>query len=149
MLDRLRSAPPAAGPLAGLTEQERTTLDLIGEGLSNRQIAARMFVAEKTVKNYVSHVLAKLGMAAATQVAVLATQVRDSESTEGAGTDRGSSRRAVDETSWYAVVTGCNDVMVTLSSAARGVAHDECGGRPGTAVICRMPPQRRHRWMAG
>ena len=77
VMDRLRCGRPAADPLAGLTDHERTTLDLIGEGLSNRQIAARMFVAEKTVKNYVSHVLAKLGMASRTQVAVLATQVRD------------------------------------------------------------------------
>ena len=60
-----------------LSEHERTTLELIGEGLSNRQIAGRMFVAEKTVKNYVSHVLAKLGMTSRTQVAVLATEVRD------------------------------------------------------------------------
>jgi len=79
VLDRLRSASPAAGPLAALTDHERTTLDLIGEGLSNRQIAERMFVAEKTVKNCVSHVLAKLGMASRTQVAVLATQIRDNE----------------------------------------------------------------------
>ena len=79
VIDRLRCARPAAGPLAGLTAHERTTLDLIGEGLSNRQIAARMLVAEKTVKNYVSHVPAKLGMASRTQVAVLATQVRDHE----------------------------------------------------------------------
>jgi len=64
-----------------LTEQERTTLDLIGEGLSNRQIAGRMFVAEKTVKNYVSHVLTKLGMTSRTQVAVLATHVRDGQAT--------------------------------------------------------------------
>ena len=81
LMNRLRSALPASGPLAVLNEHERTTLDLIGEGLSNRQIAERMFVAEKTVKNYVSHVLAKLGMASRTQVAVLATQVRDSAST--------------------------------------------------------------------
>ena len=77
LLERLRSAAPPAGPLAGLTEQERTTLELIGEGLSNRQIAGRMFVAEKTVKNYVSHVLAKLGMTSRTQIAVLATHIRD------------------------------------------------------------------------
>jgi len=65
------------GPLAGLTDQEHTVLDLIGEGLTNRQIAARMFVAEKTVKNYVSRLLAKLGMSRRTQVAVLATEIRD------------------------------------------------------------------------
>jgi two-component system, NarL family, response regulator DevR len=72
LFGRLRSAAPPPGPLAGLTEQEHTTLELIGLGLSNRQIAGRMFVAEKTVKNYVSHVLAKLGMTSRTQVAVLA-----------------------------------------------------------------------------
>ena len=81
LFERLRTAAPPPGPLAGLTEQEQSTLELIGEGLSNRQIAGRMFVAEKTVKNYVSHVLAKLGMTSRTQVAVLATQVRDQEST--------------------------------------------------------------------
>jgi DNA-binding NarL/FixJ family response regulator len=79
LLQRLRTAAPPAGPLAGLTEQERTTLELIGEGLSNRQIAGRMFVAEKTVKNYVSRVLTKLGMTSRTQVAVLATHVRDEQ----------------------------------------------------------------------
>ena len=77
LFERLRTAAPPPGPLAGLTEQEQSTLELIGEGLSNRQIAGRMFVAEKTVKNYVSHVLAKLGMTSRTQVAVLATEVRD------------------------------------------------------------------------
>ncbi|MFC7572206.1 response regulator transcription factor [Klenkia terrae] len=51
-------------------------LDLIGEGLTNRQIGARMFLAEKTVKNYVSHLLAKLGMERRTQVAILATELR-------------------------------------------------------------------------
>ena len=81
VMGRLRSAAPAAGPLAVLTEHERTTLDLIGEGLSNRQIAGRMFVAEKTVKKYVSRVLAKLGMTSRTQVAVLATHVRDGQAT--------------------------------------------------------------------
>lgn len=65
-----------AGPLAALTSQERVVLGLIGEGLTNRQIAARMFLAEKTVKNYVSGVLAKLGLARRTQVAVLATELR-------------------------------------------------------------------------
>ena len=77
LLDRLRGSSPVPGPLSDLTEQERVTLELIGEGLSNREIAQRMFVAEKTVKNYVSHVLAKLGMTSRTQVAVLATETRD------------------------------------------------------------------------
>ena len=82
LFERLRTPAPPAGPLAGLTEQEHTTLELIGEGLTNRQIAGRMFVAEKTVKNYVSHVLTKLGMTSRTQVAVLATQVRDHQATK-------------------------------------------------------------------
>jgi len=77
LIGRLRGAPLPAGPLSGLTEQERTTLDLIGEGLTNRQIAERMSISEKTVKNYVSRVLAKLGMSRRTQVAVLATQSRN------------------------------------------------------------------------
>jgi two-component system, NarL family, response regulator DevR len=63
--------------LALLTDQERTVLDLIGEGLTNRQIGARMGLAEKTVKNYTSHLLAKLGFERRTQAAILATRVRD------------------------------------------------------------------------
>ncbi|HWC84059.1 MAG TPA: response regulator transcription factor, partial [Pseudonocardiaceae bacterium] len=62
LMARLRASVAAPGPLAGLSEQERTLLDLIGEGLTNRQIAERMYLAEKTVKNYVSRLLAKLGM---------------------------------------------------------------------------------------
>jgi DNA-binding NarL/FixJ family response regulator len=77
LIARIRSDAQDPGPLAGLTEQERTVLDLIGEGLSNRQISERMFLTEKTVKNYVSNVLAKLGMQRRTQVAVLATELRD------------------------------------------------------------------------
>src|SRR3954462_12591909 len=58
VLERLRSpAPTATDPLHELTEQERRILELIGEGLTNRQIGERMFLAEKTVKNYVSTVL--------------------------------------------------------------------------------------------
>lgn len=76
LMSRLQSGGPAPGPLSDLTEKECTALDLIGEGLTNRQIAARMFVAEKTVKNYVSHLLAKLGMTSRTQAAVLSTEIR-------------------------------------------------------------------------
>ena len=63
------------GPLSGLTQQERTLLQLLSEGLTNRQIAARMFLAEKTVKNYVSRLLAKLGMERRTQAAVFASKL--------------------------------------------------------------------------
>ena len=76
------SRPPGTGTaggdrLATLTEQERTVLRLIGEGLTNRQIGARMGLAEKTVKNYTSHLLAKLGLERRTQAAILATELRD------------------------------------------------------------------------
>jgi two-component system, NarL family, response regulator DevR len=71
--------PEAAGAdrLALLTDQERTVLALIGEGLTNRQIGQRMGLAEKTVKNYTSHLLAKLGLERRTQAAILATELRD------------------------------------------------------------------------
>ena len=74
LMERLR-APKQVDPLSELTAQEHRILELIGEGLTNREIAARMFLAEKTVKNYVSNVLAKLGLQRRTQVAVLATRV--------------------------------------------------------------------------
>jgi two-component system response regulator DevR len=77
LMSRLRAGLAEPGPLAGLTDQEHTLLGLIGEGLTNRQIAERMFLAEKTVKNYVSRLLAKLGMERRTQAAVLATQLRE------------------------------------------------------------------------
>ena len=73
---RLDAAARTGGPVASLSEQELTVLTLIGEGLTNRQIGERMFLAEKTVKNYVSHVLAKLGMQRRTQAAILATELR-------------------------------------------------------------------------
>ena len=76
VMARMR-APKAPDPLAGLSEQERRILELIGEGLTNREIGERLFLAEKTVKNYVSNLLAKLGFHRRTQVAVLATEVRN------------------------------------------------------------------------
>jgi DNA-binding NarL/FixJ family response regulator len=69
--------PERARRLASLTEQERTVLRLIGEGLTNRQIGDRMGLAEKTVKNYTSHLLAKLNLERRTQAAILATELRD------------------------------------------------------------------------
>ena len=71
--------PSAAGGdrLGLLTDQERTVLQRIGEGLTNRQIGQRMGLAEKTVKNYTSHLLAKLGLERRTQAAILATELRD------------------------------------------------------------------------
>jgi two-component system, NarL family, response regulator DevR len=72
-----RRKPTGDNRLAQLTDQERTVLRLIGEGLTNRQIGGRMGLAEKTVKNYTSHLLAKLGLERRTQAAILATELRD------------------------------------------------------------------------
>jgi two-component system response regulator DevR len=76
LMAKLRQTAEKKGPLSQLTEQERTLLELIGEGLTNRQISERMFLAEKTVKNYVSRLLTKLGMERRTQAAVLVTELR-------------------------------------------------------------------------
>jgi two-component system response regulator DevR len=75
VLDRIRNGAPGAAELADLTEREREILSLIAEGLTNRQIGERLFLAEKTVKNYVSSLLAKLGLESRTQAAVLATRL--------------------------------------------------------------------------
>jgi two-component system, NarL family, response regulator DevR len=75
VLERLRNPQQTAPELAGLTDQELKLLALIAEGLTNRQIGERMFLAEKTVKNYVSSILAKLGLERRTQAAVLASKL--------------------------------------------------------------------------
>ena len=79
LLGRIRRKREESDPVATLSDQERAVLDLIGEGLTNRQISERMFLAEKTAKNYVSHLLAKLGMQRRTQAAVLAAELRSRE----------------------------------------------------------------------
>jgi len=84
VLERLRRGPEEDERLAKLTPQERRILELIGEGLTNRQIGERMFLAEKTVKNYISALFAKLGMERRTQAAAYAARVfgdNDGEST--------------------------------------------------------------------
>jgi DNA-binding NarL/FixJ family response regulator len=75
VLDRVRNPPSTAPELAELTEQELKLLGFIAEGLTNRQIGERMFLAEKTVKNYVSSILSKLGLERRTQAAVLASKL--------------------------------------------------------------------------
>ncbi|MEX0869645.1 MAG: response regulator transcription factor [Nitriliruptoraceae bacterium] len=75
VLDRLRKGDEQDPRLASLSDQERRILTHIAEGLTNRQIAERMHLAEKTVKNYVSNMLAKLGMQRRTEAAVFYTQV--------------------------------------------------------------------------
>ncbi len=76
VMDRVREGSPANTRLAALTQREREVLDLIAEGLTNRQIGDRLFLAEKTVKNYVSSLLGKLGMERRTQAAVYGAEVR-------------------------------------------------------------------------
>ena len=75
VLERLRSGARAESKVDQLNEQERRILVLIGEGMTNRQIGESMHLAEKTVKNYVSSLLAKLGMERRTQVAAYAAQL--------------------------------------------------------------------------
>ncbi|WP_326580714.1 response regulator transcription factor [Actinacidiphila glaucinigra] len=78
LMNSLRHQEEPATPqneiLATLTPREREILELIGEGLTNRQIGKRLFLSEKTVKNHISRMLAKLGVERRIQAAVLATQ---------------------------------------------------------------------------
>lgn len=76
IMERLRERERREDPLAKLTEQERRIFELIGEGLTNREIGERVFLAEKTVKNYVSSILAKLDMQRRTQAAAYAAQLK-------------------------------------------------------------------------
>ena len=77
VLERLRSGPAEDPRLASLTPTERAVLDRIAEGKTNRQIGADLFLAEKTVKNHVTGVLAKLGMERRTQAAVFAARLHE------------------------------------------------------------------------
>jgi DNA-binding NarL/FixJ family response regulator len=85
LMARLRDTSVKRDPLAGLSGQERRILELIGEGLTNRQIGERMFLAEKTVKNYVSALFAKLGMERRTQAAAYAVRVFDDQHNAAGG----------------------------------------------------------------
>ncbi|MCU7729412.1 response regulator transcription factor [Actinoplanes sp. KI2] len=80
VLERIRHGVEEPRELAGLTDQERRILDYIADGDTNREIAGRMFLAEKTVKNYVSSLLAKLGLERRTQAAVFATRLHSEHS---------------------------------------------------------------------
>jgi two-component system, NarL family, response regulator DevR len=84
VLERLRHKDDD-DELSSLTPQERNILDLIAEGLTNRQIGERMFLAEKTVKNYVSNLLAKLGMNRRTEAAVYAARLAEKRAREAHG----------------------------------------------------------------
>ena len=76
VLERIRHSDDE-DELAGLTEQERKILELIADGLTNRQIGEQMFLAEKTVKNYVSNLLSKLGMSRRTEAAAYAARLAE------------------------------------------------------------------------
>jgi DNA-binding NarL/FixJ family response regulator len=77
VLERLRRAPEEDERFASLSDQERRILALLADGLTNRQIAAEMFLAEKTVKNYVSNLLGKMGMQRRTEAAVYAARMAE------------------------------------------------------------------------
>lgn len=77
VLDRLRQGPEEDPRLRDLTPQERRILALLADGLTNRQIAAELHLAEKTVKNYVSNLLAKMGMSRRTEAAVYAARLAE------------------------------------------------------------------------
>ncbi|KUN10620.1 LuxR family transcriptional regulator [Streptomyces yokosukanensis] len=85
VLERLRDGGPTRtdDKLAQLTEQERKILDLIGEGLTNRQIGERLHLAEKTIKNYVSSLLSKLGMQRRSQAAAYVARMQAEKSGSG------------------------------------------------------------------
>lgn len=83
LMSRLRGAPGKKDPLEGLTPQERRILELIGDGLTNRQIGERMFLAEKTVKNYISSLFSKLGMERRTQAAAYAAKLSSDRRASG------------------------------------------------------------------
>jgi two-component system response regulator DevR len=80
VLRRIREGTPTDPRLASLNAQEKRILDLIADGMTNRQIGEALFLAEKTVKNNVSSLLGKLGMQRRTQAAVFGAQLRDAPS---------------------------------------------------------------------
>ena len=77
VIARVKAAAAEAETLEELSAQERKVLDLLAEGMTNRQISEKLFLAEKTVKNYVSNLLAKLGLSRRTEAAVFLTRIRD------------------------------------------------------------------------
>jgi two-component system response regulator DevR len=85
VLERLRTPQAHGNELEGLTDQERRILDHIAEGLTNRQIGERMYLAEKTVKNYVSNVLMKLGMSRRSEAAAYAARLAERRRHDGGG----------------------------------------------------------------
>jgi two-component system response regulator DevR len=87
VLERLRSGPAQDDRLGSLSKQERRVLELIAEGRTNRQIAEAMFLSEKTIKNYVSSVMSKLGVERRTEAAVYVTRAAGQERSAGKPAD--------------------------------------------------------------
>jgi DNA-binding NarL/FixJ family response regulator len=84
VLERIRTKP-AEDELSALTDQERKILDLVAEGMTNRQIGERIYLAEKTVKNYVSTMLTKLGMSRRSEAAAYAARLDERKRHEADG----------------------------------------------------------------
>jgi DNA-binding NarL/FixJ family response regulator len=82
VIERLRNPPPQDERLTALSPQERRILELLADGMTNRQIADQLYLAEKTVKNYVSNLLMKLGMHRRTEAAVFAARLADRQRRE-------------------------------------------------------------------
>lgn len=80
VVERLRNPPPEDERIATLSPQERRILGLLADGLTNKMIAERMYLAEKTVKNYVSNLLEKMGMSRRTEAAVYAARMSERRS---------------------------------------------------------------------
>src|SRR5690606_40957822 len=93
LFDRLRHGTREDPKLAQLTEQERKILDHIADGLTNRQIAEKMFLAEKTVKNYVSTILAKMGMSNRSEAAAYVARLEAGQNIDPRGGGPARSRR--------------------------------------------------------
>ena len=149
VLARLREGPQVDSRLASLTPQERRILDLIADGQTNRQIAASMYLAEKTVKNYVSNVLAKLGMERRTQAATYAARL-DERTQKGLRGRRLGHVRPDRHRCPHAVGAGSLN-SVGASSSSRRIPRDttacssrvrSCWGWPNLARSTSIPRRR-------
>ena len=137
VLERVRNGPGTAPELAELTEQELKLLALIAEGLTNRQIGERMFLAEKTVKNYVSSILAKLGLERRTQAAVLASKLLD----RGATPDLRSGDRARASGTHQRSTSPCGSPAVSVEvTAAAAAPRSPRVAQPALAAGARDSP---------
>jgi DNA-binding NarL/FixJ family response regulator len=140
LMARLRDQSVKHDPLAGLSAQERRILELIGEGLTNRQIGERMFLAEKTVKNYVSALFAKLGMERRTQAAAYAVRVfGDQHDTHGARYLRLGLSTLIPRLTGRS--PGNRSVMYSRGPALKQLSRDEC--RPSLAPVLPAGSPRR------